>query len=64
MSDKDLYKKIARGLYNPPEHLSREARGFINRMLVVEPMRRATAFQLLEDPWIKNVKLNEVTGNH
>ncbi len=43
MSDKDLYKKIARGIYNPPDHLSREARAFLNRMLVVEPFRRATA---------------------
>jgi serine/threonine protein kinase len=43
MSDKDLYKKIASGMYNPPEYLSGEARHFINRMLVVDPDRRATA---------------------
>jgi MAP/microtubule affinity-regulating kinase len=43
LNDKDLYKKIARGLFNPPEHLSKEAKMFLNRMLVVEPSRRATA---------------------
>ena len=43
ISDKDLYKKISRGLYNPPDHLSNEARLFLNRMLVVDPDRRATA---------------------
>ena len=25
-SDKDLYRKIARGLFNPPDHLSKEAK--------------------------------------
>jgi hypothetical protein len=38
-----LYKKIARGLYNPADHLSNEARLFINKILVVDPNRRATA---------------------
>lgn len=51
-SDKDLYRKIARGLYNPPDHLSKEAKHFLSRLLVVDPQRRATAAQLMEDPWI------------
>ena len=54
-SDKDLYKKIARGLYNPAEHLSNEARVFLNKMLVVEPSKRSSALSLLDEPWIKNV---------
>lgn len=36
-SDKDLYRKIARGLFNPPDHLSKEAKHFISKMLVVDP---------------------------
>lgn len=36
-NDKELYKKISRGLYNPPNHLSNEVRYFLNRMLVVDP---------------------------
>ena len=53
MSDKDLYKKIARGIYNPMDHLSNESRAFLNRMLVVDPSKRATASELLNDHWLK-----------
>lgn len=55
-SDKELYKKISRGLFTPPDHMSREAKNFINRMLVVEPERRATVTQLLDDSWLKSSK--------
>ena len=41
--DKDLYKKIARGQFSFPEHVSREAVSFINKMLVVNPGSRLTA---------------------
>jgi len=53
-SDKELYKKIAKGAFSPPDHMSREVRHLLNRMLVVEPERRATAMQLLEDPWLRS----------
>jgi serine/threonine protein kinase len=53
-SDKDLYKKIARGLYNiEGSGLSNEARTFLSRMLVVAPAKRATSAELLSDPWLK-----------
>ena len=42
-SDKELYKKISRGLYTPPDHVSREAKQLLQKMLVVEPDRRHTA---------------------
>jgi MAP/microtubule affinity-regulating kinase len=56
-SDKDLYRKISRGLYNPPDHLSRESKNFLSKMLVVDPARRATAAQLLEDPFLSKCQL-------
>lgn len=46
-SDKDLYKKIARGEFEFPDHVSREAVSFINKMLVVNPSMRGTASSLL-----------------
>ena len=61
-SDKELYKKISKGQWAPPEHMSREARHFLNRMLVVEPERRASAQQLLEDPWLRSSKNKEATA--
>ena len=63
VSDKDLYRRIARGTYDPPDHLSSQAKQFINRMLSVEPARRATAHQLLEDAWMRGVK-NENLHQH
>lgn len=38
----------------PPEHVSKEARLLLNKMLIVDPDRRATAGMLLEDPWLKS----------
>ena len=54
-SDKDLYKKIARGQFTFPEHVSREAISFINKMLVVNPASRFTAQQLCQDPYLNNL---------
>ena len=55
-TDKELYKKIARGQFQFPEHVSREAVSFINRMLVVNPAGRLTAQQLLSDPYMNLAK--------
>ena len=57
-NDKDLYKKISKGFYNPPDHLSYETRSFLNKLLVVDPNRRYTAQKLLEEPWLKFVRLD------
>jgi serine/threonine protein kinase len=42
-NDKDLYKKIAKGEFTFPDHVSEEARSFISKMLVVEPAARYSA---------------------
>lgn len=55
-SDKELYKKISKGIFMPPDHMSKEAKNFLSKMLVVEPERRATVAQLLDDPWLKSSK--------
>ncbi len=39
--------------------MSKEAKNFLSRMLVVEPERRATASLLLEDPWLKSNRPKE-----
>lgn len=43
LSDKDLYKKIARGLYDVPDHVSYPAKSFLAKLLTVDPNRRASA---------------------
>ena len=42
-NDKDLYRKIAKGVFEFPDHVSVEAQNFVNKMLVVNPQMRATA---------------------
>jgi serine/threonine protein kinase len=39
-SDKELYKKIAKGTFVPPDHMSQHARQLLSKMLVVDPDKR------------------------
>ena len=61
MTDKELYKKISRGAFTFPDHVSPEAKSFINKMLIVNPLSRCTSSMLLKDPYIINLKLG---SNH
>ena len=56
MTDKELYSKISRGVFVYPDHVSAEAREFINKMLVVNPLSRCTSSMLLKDPYMSAVK--------
>ena len=56
MTDKELYKKIARAQFSFPEHVSMEAQSFIGKMVSVNPSSRRTAASLLTDPWLSSVK--------
>lgn len=37
ISDKDLYKKIARGLYDVPDHVGILQKQLLSKMLTVDP---------------------------
>ena len=54
---KELYRNIASGLYTFPDHvkISPEAKMFIQKMLVVNPIARFSAQRLLLDTYLKNV---------
>ena len=62
-TDKELYKKIARGEFEFPEHVSREAISFINKMLVVNASMRATAASLLSDPYMSAQKTSPMQSS-
>lgn len=47
-----LFKKIVKGNYVLPRSLSRELRDLISRMLVVNPVDRATMEQVMQHPWL------------
>lgn len=62
-SDKDLYKKIAKGQFSFAEHVSRDAIAFLNKMLVVNPSQRATASQLCADPFLQTNKVSPMQSS-
>eukprot|EP00930_Biecheleria_cincta_P021472 TRINITY_DN1590_c0_g2_i1.p1 TRINITY_DN1590_c0_g2~~TRINITY_DN1590_c0_g2_i1.p1 ORF type:complete len:961 (-),score=170.56 TRINITY_DN1590_c0_g2_i1:214-3060(-) len=55
-NDKDLYRKIVRGVFNVPEFVSEGARAVLNRALTTEMSRRPTVDDLLADPWLASHK--------
>ena len=54
---KELYKSIASGYYNFPENvkISPEAKLFLTKLLVVNPLARHSAQRLLMDPYMKGI---------
>jgi len=51
-SEKELFSKINEGFLVFPDHISRECRNFIRKILVIDPHERPTADEILNDPWI------------
>lgn len=51
-NDRELYKKIMKGIFTIPEHVPSGARNLINRILNVDACKRPTAQQIMQDPWI------------
>lgn len=48
-----LFKKIAAGRFTLPQYLTRGASDLIKRILVVNPVHRATIPEIRQDPWFK-----------
>jgi len=53
LSEKELYSKIAKGVFNVPTWVSNEAKSLIKRILVVNPLHRPSADEILKDNWFK-----------
>lgn len=48
-NDRELYRKISRGEFKYPDHVSKDAIAFINKMLVINPSLRSTSQTLLQE---------------
>lgn len=48
-----LFKKIRSGVYTTPDYLSRSVAQLIEKMLTVDPMKRATIKDIREHDWFK-----------
>ncbi|TXT15899.1 hypothetical protein VHUM_00402 [Vanrija humicola] len=46
-----LFKKIESGIYSMPSHVSKEAQHVLRRMLVVDPVKRATINEIRQMPF-------------
>ncbi|PQE30891.1 CAMK CAMKL AMPK kinase protein [Rutstroemia sp. NJR-2017a WRK4] len=46
-----LFAKIAKGQYNVPSYMGRDAAALIKKMLAVNPVHRATIAEIRDDPW-------------
>ncbi|KAJ3294025.1 MAP/microtubule affinity-regulating kinase 3 [Rhizoclosmatium sp. JEL0117] len=49
---KELYKKIASGNYRCPDYVPQNAKHLINRLIQVDPKKRATLAEALAHPWV------------
>lgn len=51
-NDRDLYRKIVRGVFQIPEHVGNESRNLLNRVLTTDMDRRPTVDDVLADMWL------------
>lgn len=49
-----LFKKIRTADYLMPAYLSFEVQDLLRRMLVVDPLHRATMEQVMQHPWLRS----------
>merc|ERR1719161_3540508 len=50
-NDKDLYRKIGKGVFYVPEFVSQSSRTLLTRILTVDMDRRPTVDEVLADAW-------------
>jgi len=55
-NDRDLYRKIVRGVFQIPEHVGSEARNLLNRVLTTDMARRPAVDDVLNDQWLHGHK--------
>ncbi len=48
-----LFRKIKSGSYSIPSHVSPGARELLQRMLIVDPLKRMTIPQVMQHPWYR-----------
>ena len=51
-TDRELFKKIEKGIFSIPSHVSAGARDLIHRILVVNPAERLKASDIVSDCWL------------
>ena len=61
----ELYNKICKGKFEIPNHVSDKAKDLLNKILVTDPKKRFSIFQIKKHPWFslyndeKKIKISE-----
>jgi len=65
-NDRDLYRKIVRGVFHIPDHVGEMTRSLLNRILTPDMSRRMTVDDVLNDVWFSSHKddLYSSMGKH
>ena len=53
-TDRELFKKIERGIFTIPNHISGDAKGLIHKILCVDPQKRPTASEIIKHAWLND----------
>lgn len=53
-TDRELFKKIEKGIFSIPSHVSAGARGLIHKILTVDPNSRPKASDIIMDSWLND----------
>lgn len=54
-TDRELFKKIEKGVFSVPSHISNGPRTLINKILNLDPYKRPEANEILKDSWINDL---------
>jgi len=50
--ERELYRKIQKGIYSFPLNMPEGPKRVVEKILQVDPAKRPTASEVLEDPWV------------
>lgn len=56
ITEKELYRKIAKGSFEVPDCVPLRAKNLIKRMIQLDPLRRPSCSELLTDSWLSEVR--------
>jgi len=58
-----IIERVLRGKYYEPEYMSEDCKELISKMLVLDPSKRATLNDVLNDGWVKDLSEIKVESN-
>ena len=54
-SDRELFKKIEKGIFSVPNHVPNGAKSLIHKILNIDPQKRPEACEIIQDAWLNDL---------